>query len=103
MEEYIQYNAKHTSREEKPMYIYELEGDETVPTNAIRYYKDGEEVSSKTRDAIPKYFNEKTPDEWEKLDGEEKNKYTLGVRYDYKHHSTTRSKRSIPEHEGRFS
>lgn len=100
MEEYIQYNAKHTSREEKPMYIYEVEGDETVPTNAIRYYKDGEEVSSKTKDAIPKYFNEKTPDEWEKLDGEEKNKYTLGVRYDYKHHSTTRSKRSIPEHEG---
>lgn len=101
IEEYIQFNAKHTSREEKPMYIYEIEQEGDSSMTNIRYYKDGEEVSSKTKDAIPKYFNEKTPDEWEKLDdGKEKNKYTLGVRYDYKHHSTTRSKRSIPEHEG---
>ena len=100
MEEYTQYNAKHTSREEKPMYIYESEGGDMIPTNTIRFYKDGEEVSSKTKNAIPKHFNEKTPDEWEKLDDEEKARYTLGVRYDYKHHSTTRSKRSIPEHEG---
>ena len=46
-----------------------------------------------------KYFLEKTPDEYENLDDEEKARYTLGTRNIYKHHSQTRSTRPIPEHD----
>jgi hypothetical protein len=66
----------------------------------MRFYRGGVEVSGQSgEDISKKYFLEKTPDEYELLDDEEKAKYILSTRNIYKVHSQTRSTRLIPEHE----
>jgi hypothetical protein len=99
LSEYELYNNIHTSVETTPMYIYEVQEEEN--SNRTRFYSGGVEVGDLTgkEDPTTKYFMEKTPDEYENLDDEEKAKYTLGTRNVYKLHSHTRSSRPIPEHE----
>tara|TARA_R110002153_G_scaffold222988_1_gene375420 strand:+ start:450 stop:2765 length:2316 start_codon:yes stop_codon:yes gene_type:complete len=96
---YELYNNIHTSVETTPMYIYEVQDEEN--SNRTRFYSGGVEVGDDTgkEDPTTKYFMEKTPDEYENLDDEEKAKYTLGTRNVYKLYSHTRSSRPIPEHE----
>jgi hypothetical protein len=98
LNEYELYNSRHTTVETKPMYICEVQkGEQEVVT---RFYRGGVEVSAQPgEDIIEKYFLEKTPDDYELLDDEEKARYTLSTRNIYKVHSQTRSTRLIPEHE----
>ena len=98
LSEYELYNSRHTTVETKPMYICEVQNGEL--NDVTRFYRGGVEVSRQPgEDIIEKYFLEKTPDEYELLDNEEKAKYTLSTRNIYKVHSQTRSTRLIPEHE----
>jgi len=98
LSEYELYNSRHTTVETTPMYICEVQEDEQ--RDLVRCYRGGVEVSLQTGEEITmKYFLEKTPDEYENLDDEEKARYTLGTRNIYKHHSQTRSTRPIPEHD----
>jgi hypothetical protein len=103
LSEYEVYNSRHTTVETKPMYICEIQQVETkngVYHDRIRFYNGGVEVSSSSgKETIEKYFLEKTPDDYELLDDEEKARYTLSTRNIYKVHSQTRSTRLIPEHE----
>jgi hypothetical protein len=103
LNEYELYNSRHTTVETKPMYICEIQQVETkngVYHDRIRFYNGGVEVSSSSgKETIEKYFLEKTPDDYELLDDEEKARYTLSTRNIYKVHSQTRSTRLIPEHE----
>ena len=98
LSEYELYNSRHTTVETKPMYICEVQEGEN---HDQRYYYRGDvEVSSPSGETnSTKFFLEKTPDEYELLDDEEKAKYTLSTRNIYKVHSQTRSTRLIPEHE----
>jgi hypothetical protein len=98
LSEYEVYNSRHTTVETKPMYICEVQTREL--SDVLRFYRGDVEVSAQPgEDIIEKYFHEKTPDEYELLDDEEKAKYTLSTRNIYKVHSQTRSTRLIPEHE----
>jgi hypothetical protein len=98
LSEYELYNSRHTTVETTPMYICEVQEGEY---HDQRYYYRGDvEVGSPSGETnSTKYFLEKTPDEYELLDDEEKAKYILSTRNIYKVHSQTRSTRLIPEHE----
>ena len=98
LSEYELYNSRHTTVETKPMYICEVQEGENH--NQRYYYRGDVEVGSPSGETnSTKFFLEKTPDEYELLDDEEKAKYTLSTRNIYKVHSQTRSTRLIPEHE----
>jgi len=98
LSEYELYNSRHTTVETTPMYICEVQSGEDHDNE--RFYRGGVEVGGQSGEDISrKWFLEKTPDEYELLDDEEKAKYTLSTRNIYKVHSQTRSTRLIPEHE----
>ena len=98
LNEYELYNTRHTTVETKPMYICEVQ--KGVVFDNERYYSGGVETGLYMgEETTKKWFLEKTPDEYELLDDEEKVRYTLGTRNIYKIHSQTRSSRLIPEHE----
>ena len=98
LSEYELFNNIHTTVETTPMYICEVQKDENHDIE--RFYRGDVEVSTQPgEDITQRYFLEKTTEEYEELDDEEKARYTLGTRNIYKHHSQTRSTRLIPEHE----